>query len=60
VFWGIDFLHHLVSEGRLSVVTQKQVEAPRRTAKRAQAGARQERLIADMPASTRAAVGRQK
>jgi hypothetical protein len=41
------------------VATQKQVKAARRNVKRAQAGARQKRSIASMPASTRSALGRQ-
>jgi hypothetical protein len=41
------------------VATQKQVKAARRNVKDAQAGARQKRSIANMPASTRSALGRQ-
>lgn len=41
------------------MATQKQTKAARRNIKRAQAGARQKRSIAHMPASTRSALGRQ-
>jgi hypothetical protein len=41
------------------VATQKQVKAAKRNVKRAQAGARQNRSLANLPASTRSALGRQ-
>ena len=41
------------------MATQKQVKAAKRNVKSAQAGARQKRSIANMPASTRSALGRQ-
>jgi hypothetical protein len=41
------------------VATQKQVQAAKQNVKSAQAGARQKRSIANMPASTRSALGRQ-
>jgi hypothetical protein len=41
------------------MATQKQVTAARRNVKKARAGARKKRSIANMPASTRSALGRQ-
>jgi hypothetical protein len=41
------------------VATQKQLKAARRNVKSAPAGARQKRSIANLPASTRSALGRQ-
>lgn len=41
------------------MATQKQVKAAKRNVRSAQAGARQKRSIANMPASTRSALGRQ-
>jgi hypothetical protein len=41
------------------MASEKQVEAARRNVKSAQAGARQKRSIANLPASTRSALGRQ-
>lgn len=41
------------------MATQKQVKAAKRNVKSAQAGARQKRSIANMPESTRSALGRQ-
>jgi hypothetical protein len=41
------------------VATQKQVKAAKRNVKAAQGAARQERSIANMPAPTRSALGRQ-
>jgi hypothetical protein len=41
------------------MATQKQINAAKRNVKSAQAGARQKRSIAHMPASTRSALGRQ-
>ena len=41
------------------MATQKQVKAAKRNVKSAQAGARQKRSIANLPASTRSALGRQ-
>ena len=40
------------------MATHKQVKAAKRNVKRAQAGARQKRSIANLPASTRSALGR--
>jgi L,D-peptidoglycan transpeptidase YkuD (ErfK/YbiS/YcfS/YnhG family) len=41
------------------MATKKQVEAARRNVKKAQTGARQQRSIANMPAKTRTALGKQ-
>lgn len=41
------------------MATQQQTKAARRNVKKAQAGARKNRSIANMPASTRSALGRQ-
>jgi hypothetical protein len=41
------------------MATKKQVEAARRNVKQAQAGARKKRSIANMPAKTRTALGKQ-
>ncbi len=41
------------------MASTKQVSAAKRNVKRAQAGARSKRSIANMPASTRSALGRQ-
>jgi hypothetical protein len=41
------------------MATQKQVSAARRNVKKAQAGARKKRSIANMPSSTRSALGHQ-
>ena len=41
------------------MATKKQVEAAKRNVKKAQSGAKQKRSIANMPAKTRTALGRQ-
>jgi hypothetical protein len=41
------------------MATQKQVRAAKRNVKKAQAGARKKRTIANMPAKTRTALGKQ-
>jgi hypothetical protein len=41
------------------VATSKQVSAAKRNVKKAQAGAKKKRSIANMPAATRSALGRQ-
>jgi hypothetical protein len=41
------------------VASDRQVKAARRNVKKAQTGARQKRSIANMPASTRSALGKQ-
>jgi hypothetical protein len=41
------------------MATKKQVEAARRNVKKAQTGARQQRSIANLPARTRTALGKQ-
>jgi hypothetical protein len=41
------------------MATKKQVEAAKRNVKKAQSGARQQRSIANMPAKTRTALGKQ-
>jgi hypothetical protein len=41
------------------MATTKQVQAAKRNVKKAQAGARSKRSIANMPASTRSALGKQ-
>ena len=41
------------------MATEKQVKAARRNVKKAQAGAKQKRSIANMPAKTRTALGKQ-
>ncbi|MBO0728767.1 MAG: hypothetical protein J2P57_05880 [Acidimicrobiaceae bacterium] len=43
----------------MTVASQKQTSAAQRNVKKAQAGARKKRSIANMPASTRSALGRQ-
>src|SRR5215204_6367242 len=45
--------------GRPGMATKKQVTAAKRNVKKAQAGAKQKRSIASMPAKTRSALGKQ-
>ena len=45
--------------GRTEMATKKQVEAAKRNVKKAQSGAKQKRSIANMPAKTRTALGKQ-
>lgn len=43
----------------IALATRKQVQAAKRNVKKAQAGARKKRTIANLPASTRRALGQQ-